>query len=82
MPGDHGAHGAFDHRASDFSPQVWAITHPRLSLGALLAAGAALVMGALSIAGDNDEEHPHYPGPGPQERDQLRTLMESPLETP
>ena len=76
VPGDHGAHGAFDQRASDFSPQVWAITHPRLTLGALLAAGAALAMGVLALDADNHEEHPRYPGPGPREREQLRTLIE------
>jgi NAD(P)-dependent dehydrogenase (short-subunit alcohol dehydrogenase family) len=38
VTGDHGAHGRFDHRASRFSPQVWASTHRE----ALALAGAAL----------------------------------------
>jgi NAD(P)-dependent dehydrogenase (short-subunit alcohol dehydrogenase family) len=46
--GDHGAHGAFDHRARDGSWQLWANTHrPTLALagGAL----AALVAGAVAL---------------------------------
>jgi NAD(P)-dependent dehydrogenase (short-subunit alcohol dehydrogenase family) len=38
LPGDHGAHGAFDDRSHRFSPQLWATKHR----GSLLAAGAAL----------------------------------------
>jgi NAD(P)-dependent dehydrogenase (short-subunit alcohol dehydrogenase family) len=78
LPGDHGAHGTFDARAADFSPQAWAITHRRITLGALLAAGAAIAMGALSIGAErNSEEEVHdYAGPGPRERKQLRTLIE------
>lgn len=40
VPGDHGAHGSFDHRARDFSPQFWATKH-RASL-AILAGAIAL----------------------------------------
>jgi len=78
VPGDHGAHGAFDARASRFSPQAWAITHRGLTLGALLAAGAAVAMGALSMSADGAarDEEPIHPGPGPREREQLRTLIE------
>jgi NAD(P)-dependent dehydrogenase (short-subunit alcohol dehydrogenase family) len=46
VPGDHGARGAFDARARDFSGQLWATTHR----GWLLAAGATLSLGALIIA--------------------------------
>jgi len=41
VPGDHGAHGDFDARAKDFSPQFWLTTHVR-SLGAAGLAGLAL----------------------------------------
>ena len=43
LPGDHGAHGAFDHRSRQFSPQLWATKHRK----SLLAAGAALGAAAL-----------------------------------
>jgi len=42
VPGDHGAHGSFDERATDHSPQLWATTHRSL----LAMAGAGLA-GAL-----------------------------------
>jgi len=38
VPGDHGAHGSFDDRATEHSPQLWARTHR----GLLAAAGAGL----------------------------------------
>lgn len=44
LPGDWGAHGDFDQRASDQSPQWWLNTHRRsvgLALGGLLLLGAA-----------------------------------------
>ncbi|MEW6296619.1 MAG: SDR family oxidoreductase [Thermodesulfobacteriota bacterium] len=47
VPGDHGAHGAFDHRASGWSAQLWATTHR----GWLALAGvglAGLAYAALS----------------------------------
>ena len=38
VPGDHGAHGEFDDRASEKSLHVWATTHPsRVALAAGLA---------------------------------------------
>lgn len=48
LPGDHGAHGAFDDRAYSFSPQLWANTHRRWLAAAagatgLLGIGAALI---------------------------------------
>jgi NAD(P)-dependent dehydrogenase (short-subunit alcohol dehydrogenase family) len=46
VSGDHGAHGAFDHRAHDRSWQLWASMHR----GWLLLAGAGLVAAALLIA--------------------------------
>jgi NAD(P)-dependent dehydrogenase (short-subunit alcohol dehydrogenase family) len=51
VPGDHGAHGSFDERASDVSPQLWATTHRGLfalaGVGALLGAAAAKLLMAL-----------------------------------
>jgi NAD(P)-dependent dehydrogenase (short-subunit alcohol dehydrogenase family) len=41
VPGDHGAHGDFDERATDFSLQFWMATHTR-SLGIVGLAGMAL----------------------------------------
>jgi hypothetical protein len=38
---DHGAHGVFDDRSHDRSPQLWISHHPRVSSG--LAAGAAVI---------------------------------------
>ena len=46
VPGDHGAHGSFDERATERSPQLWATTHRRL----LALAGAGLAAGALWTA--------------------------------
>ena len=50
VPGDHGAHGAFDDRASDWSLQLWATKNR----GLLAAGGAALagMVGALWAAGE------------------------------
>ena len=44
VPGDHGAHGSFDNRSHDFSPQAWLNTH-RTWL--LLAGVTGAVFGAL-----------------------------------
>src|ERR1051326_2721781 len=46
VPGDHGAHGTFDERASSFSPQEWMNTH-RLMTFFGTAACAALMWGLL-----------------------------------
>jgi NAD(P)-dependent dehydrogenase (short-subunit alcohol dehydrogenase family) len=47
VPGDHGAHGAFDDRARSWSWQLWANTHR----GLLAVAGATTAMGtALALA--------------------------------
>lgn len=42
VPGDHGAHGAFDARAKDCSPQLWASEHRTL---------VAIGLAALAISG-------------------------------
>jgi hypothetical protein len=46
VAGDHGAHGAFDHRARSWSWQLWANTHcVLLALGAATTAlGTAMVL--------------------------------------
>jgi NAD(P)-dependent dehydrogenase (short-subunit alcohol dehydrogenase family) len=48
VPGDHGARGRFDERASESSPQLWATTHRGLfalaGAGALLGAAAAKLL--------------------------------------
>jgi NAD(P)-dependent dehydrogenase (short-subunit alcohol dehydrogenase family) len=48
VPGDHGARGRFDERASDTSAQLWATTHRGLfalaGVGALLGAAAAKLL--------------------------------------
>ena len=44
---DRGAHGAFDARAISRSPQLWAATHRRATLG--LFAAIALVAGVRGI---------------------------------
>ncbi len=45
VPGDHGAHGDFDTRAREWSPQLWASTHRNL----LALAGAGLAGAALAV---------------------------------
>ncbi len=47
VPGDHGAHGAFDRRASPRSEQLWATTH-RHWLAVIGGGLAGLAWGALS----------------------------------
>lgn len=53
VEGDRGAHGIFDDRAADFSPQAWANTH--LGTAALaglgIAAGLALLRKAVRVKG-------------------------------
>jgi hypothetical protein len=45
VPGDWGARGDFDARATDFSPQLWANTHRGwlAAVGAVFAATACVV---------------------------------------
>jgi short-subunit dehydrogenase len=45
VPGDHGAHGAFDDRAHAFSPELWGATHARW----LAIAAGLIAMSAFSI---------------------------------
>ncbi|HEV2844336.1 MAG TPA: SDR family oxidoreductase [Thermoanaerobaculia bacterium] len=50
VPGDHGAHGSFDQRATAHSPQLWGTTHRGLL--ALTAAGIAGALWTLLKARD------------------------------
>jgi NAD(P)-dependent dehydrogenase (short-subunit alcohol dehydrogenase family) len=83
VPGDHGARGRFTDRASDRSPLLWTSMHKRgVTLGTLLAAGAAVAMTMLAADGrngdgDSDLSRRHA-GPGPQEREELKELMTRP----
>ncbi len=46
VPGDHGAHGDFDARASSFSPELWMDTHRQwlaAAAGVIGLVGAALL---------------------------------------
>jgi hypothetical protein len=80
VPGDHGARGAFGERATDSSPQLWAAKNRgRLTLGALLALGAAIAVGALgsTAPGPRGEAvHEGHPGLSARDREQLRHLIE------
>ena len=50
VPGDHGAHGRFDDRAGDWSPQLWAATHRPIVAVGLAAMAAVALMGGRVIA--------------------------------
>ncbi|MDD7930709.1 SDR family oxidoreductase [Microbacterium sp. NM3R9] len=49
VPGDHGAHGAFDDRARSGSIQTWAIRHRTPLYAAAAAAASGVVAGAVSL---------------------------------
>jgi hypothetical protein len=78
LPGDHGAHGVFDDRAHESSPQLWASMHRGVTIGGLLAA-AAMIIGTALVPSDTaakvDYAHAPRPGLGPDEREQLRELV-------
>ncbi len=48
VPGDHGAHGRFDRRATSWSAALWASMHKGSLLAGGAVAGLALLMAALS----------------------------------
>ncbi|HEY7159633.1 MAG TPA: short-chain dehydrogenase, partial [Acidobacteriota bacterium] len=60
LPGDHGAHGRFDHRAHRFSPQLWVNTHRSL----LFLSGAAIALAVKLITGRNSNQHNRKKGVG------------------
>ena len=47
VPGDHGAHGAFDARASDWSPQLWTSEHRGWIAAAVVALGISGLLAFL-----------------------------------
>jgi len=47
LPGDRGAHGAFDDEAKSFSVEVWTSTHRKAVAVALVAAGTLALVGWL-----------------------------------
>jgi len=47
VPGDHGAHGAFDARARSWSPQLWTSEHRTLMSLAALALGISGLLAFL-----------------------------------
>jgi len=51
VPRDEGAHGPFDARAHDHSPQLWLTEHRRWIAAGALAAGVAAAAGAAARAG-------------------------------
>ena len=81
VPGDHGAHGRFGDGAAEDSPQLWAAMHRGpLTLGVLLAAGAAIAMGALASrngADCQDAEPAHHLTA--RDREGLRRIIETPI---
>jgi len=47
VPGDHGAHGAFDARASDWSPQLWTSEHRGWIAAAVIVLGMSGLLAFL-----------------------------------
>jgi NAD(P)-dependent dehydrogenase (short-subunit alcohol dehydrogenase family) len=81
VPGDHGAHGAFDDRAADSSPQLWAAKNRgQLALGGLLVFGAAVAITALASRSPSPrrEREPEAPrGLSARDRERLKHLIVS-----
>jgi NAD(P)-dependent dehydrogenase (short-subunit alcohol dehydrogenase family) len=57
LPGDHGAHGSFDRRASRHSAELWAETHAGLIAAAGLTAIAALYALIKNASLQAEREH-------------------------
>jgi NAD(P)-dependent dehydrogenase (short-subunit alcohol dehydrogenase family) len=80
VPGDHGAEGAFTDRSSGWSAQWWASKHRgTIAAGALIGAAVAAIAAtsgrkARITERDLQARFP-VPGPGPKEREELRTLI-------
>jgi hypothetical protein len=61
VPGDHGAHGRFGHRAQRYSAQAWAAMHRTAALSIGAAAAAALALGARAVwARSTQDEEPTF----------------------
>jgi short-subunit dehydrogenase len=80
LPGDHGAHGEFDHKAKSYSRQFWANTHWReLALGALgLLGSLALLWRRAEV---DDEQAPETPPHVPKVT-LYRPSLDAPAEVP
>ena len=48
VPGDHGAHGAFDDRSMTLTPQTWAIRHRPITYTVLAATAGGLLAAAVA----------------------------------
>ena len=60
VPGDHGAHGAFDNRAKSWSSENWFETHPLLFAALGLGTLAAVLGGSAAVykkAKSNEDVH-------------------------
>ena len=80
LTGDRGAHGRFDTVAHERSAQLWATTHRGATVGALLAAAAAIAMGALSLTAQNGAESPaRNTGLTARDRARLKSLIQTSL---
>ena len=80
LTGDRGAHGRFDAFAHERSPQLWSATHRGATVAALLAAVAAIAMGALSMNAQNGAEaHPANAGLTARDRARLKSLIQTSL---
>jgi hypothetical protein len=77
LTGDRGAHGRFDEFALQRSPQLWSATHRGATVGALLAAVAAIAMGALSMNAGNGAEAPRNAGLTARDRARLKSLIQT-----
>ncbi len=49
VPGDHGAHGAFDDRSMTLTPQTWAIRHRPITYTALAATAGGLLAATVAV---------------------------------
>jgi hypothetical protein len=78
VAGDHGAHGVFDARSSDVSPQLWAATHRAATLGSVLAAAAMIIGAALMPSPDPPPRNGDRTSLSRNDREALRHLIETP----
>lgn len=73
VPGDHGAHGTFDSRATMSSPQLWASLHRGLTLG---AAGVALAALGAALFSSGRREHESRRRLAPRDLARLRRVID------
>jgi NAD(P)-dependent dehydrogenase (short-subunit alcohol dehydrogenase family) len=78
VAGDHGAHGVFDARSCDVSPQLWAATHRAATLGSVLAAAAMIIGAALMPSPDPPPRNGDRTSLSRNDREALRHLIETP----